>query len=218
MAQEELEIPEYESTAMKRMRQLSGGDNDSKSRELARYIQEIAGQYEENLQVVLIYRSDRMLRGGDQMSFQKRGFTAVRLTAYYENYLHQHQDVRKVKGIQYGDLPEFMDFGYLGKITRLNLATLASLANAPSVPRQVKINLSGLTNFTSIYWKAPRIGKVRGFLVLMRASDQPNWQREYFTSEPELTVPFSKDNYLFAVQAVGTNGLKSQAVFPEIVP
>lgn len=209
-------IPLYETAQMVREREALGGENDSRSRELARYIKGIAEEYVDNLHVVLIYREDRFLRGGDHLPFLKRGFTAVRLTDYYENYNHQHQDPRTENGIEYGDLLKFVDIGYLRKNTCLNLASMASLANAPSGPREAKIDISRLTNYTRLYWNAPKEGKAKGYDVLMRATDQPVWQRAFYTTQTEMVLPYSKDNYFFAVQAVGENGLKSIAVFPGI--
>lgn len=88
-------IPAAETPQQARMRRMTGGDNDSPSRELARYLFEIAQKYVPNLDVVLIYRPDRFLRGGDHLPFQQKGYTAVRLTEYYENFTHQHQDIRQ---------------------------------------------------------------------------------------------------------------------------
>lgn len=209
-------IPLYETPKMAAVRRAESGENDSRSRELARYIREIADQYVDNLHVVLVYRPDRFLRGGDHLPFARLGYTAVRLTDYYENFYHQHQDIRIQDGIEYGDLPKFMDFEYLRKNTCLNLAVLSSVANAPSVPQQVKIDVSKLGNTTKIYWDAPKIGKPKGYYLLMRETDEPMWQKKYFTPDLQIIVPYSKDNYFFAVQAVGNNGLVSLPVFPDI--
>ncbi len=132
-----------------------GLENDGKARQLARYVKEIGERYVDNLEVVMIYRNDRFLRGGDHTPFVNRGFTAVRITEMNENYYHQHQDVRLENGIQYGDLPEYMDFEYLRKNTCMNLANLANLAKAPPMPREVKVETRRLTNFTNLSLKAP---------------------------------------------------------------
>lgn len=209
-------VPAVETQQEQRMRKLLGGGNDSRSRELARYIKAVCEQYVDNLDVKLIYRPDRFLRGGDHLPFQQRGYAAVRITDFYENFDHQHQDIRTEHGIVYGDLQQFMDFEYLRKNTCLNLAVLASLANAPSVPQHAKIDISRLTNYTRLYWQAPAYGKAAGYYVLMRETDAPMWQKEFYTTGTELTVPYSKDNYFFAVQAVGENGMRSLPVFPGI--
>jgi len=209
-------IPATETPQEARLRKALGGENDSRSRELARYLKTIASVYVPNLTVQLIYRRDRFLRGGDHEPFQNRGYTAVRITDYYENYNHQHQDVRTEHGTAYGDLEQYMDFPYLRKTTGLNLATMASLATAPSGPVEAKIDVSRLTNKTRVYWKQPAHGKVKGYLVLMRETDQPMWQQKFYTDSVEMTVPYSKDNYFFGVQAVGENGHLSMPVFPGI--
>jgi hypothetical protein len=193
-----------------------GLENDSKSRELARYVKEIGERYVDHLHVVLVYRTDRFLRGGDHLPYLKNGFTAVRITEMNENFNHQHQDVRKENGIEYGDLPKFMDFEYLGKNTALNLANLANLAKAPSVPQEVKIKVTGLSNYSSLSWEAPEYGKVKGYYLLMRETSAAMWQKKIFTTQNSISVPYSKDNYFFAVESVNENGNESLPVVPGI--
>lgn len=191
-----------------------GSENDGASRQLARYVKEIGERYVDNLEVVMVYRPDRFLRGGDQTPFLQRGFTAVRITEMNENYNHQHQDVRKEKNIQYGDLPEFMDFEYLRKNTVLNLVNLANLAKSPGMPQDVKVEVRNLTNSTLLSWSAPKAGKPKGYYVLMRETYQPFWQKKFFTTETSLRLPYSKDNYFFAVQSVSQDGNESLPVVP----
>ncbi len=191
-----------------------GWENDGKARQLARYVKETAERYVDNLEVVLIYRNDRFLRGGDHTPFVNRGFAAVRITEMNENYYHQHQDVRVQNGIQYGDLPEFMDFEYLRKNTAMNLCNLANLAKSPSQPGEVKIETGRLTNFTNLNWKAPKSGKVKGYYVMMRETTSPYWQKKFFTTETRMELPYSKDNYFFAVQSVSENGNEGLPVMP----
>lgn len=164
-------IPVVETKEEAALRKALEGENDSRSRELARYIKMIAEQYVDKLEVQLIYRRDRFLRGGDHLPFQKRGITAVRMTDFYENYNHQHQNIRTENDVEYGDLQKFMDFEYLRKNTCLNLATLACLANAPSEPQQAKIDISRLTNNTRLSWEAPKYGKAKVYCILMRETD-----------------------------------------------
>ncbi|SFV30523.1 M20/M25/M40 family metallo-hydrolase [Thermoflavifilum thermophilum] len=209
-------IPAAETPEQARMRRMTNGDNDSPSRELARYLYEIARAYIPNLDVVLIYRPDRFLRGGDHLPFQQKGYTAVRLTEYYENFNHQHQDIRVEKGIHYGDLPEYMDFEYLRKNTALNLATLISLAKSPAAPAHAWLSAGELGNETTLRWMASASGHPAGYRVLMRDTDQPLWQQAFYTTDTTLTLPYSKDNVFFAVQAIGANGDMSLPVFPEI--
>jgi hypothetical protein len=191
-----------------------GLENDGRPRQLARYVKEVGERYVDNLEVVLIYRNDRFLRGGDHTPFVQRGFPAVRITEMNENYNHQHQDLRTEKGIVYGDLAEFMDFEYLRKNTAVNLSTLANLAKAPSVPLEVKVDVKNLTNSTSLTWRAPKNGKVKGYYVLMRETTAAHWQKKFFTFETSMTLPYSKDNYFFAVQSVGITDNEGLPVVP----
>ncbi|CAH0259291.1 MULTISPECIES: M28 family metallopeptidase [unclassified Pedobacter] len=193
-----------------------GLENDGKSRQLARYVKEIGERYVDQLEVKLIYRNDRFLRGGDHTPFVENGFTAVRITEMNENFDHQHQDLRTEKGIKYGDLQEFMDFEYLRKNTGVNIAVLANLAKAPSSPTEVKIDVKNLSNATFLYWKAPANGTVKGYYVLMRETSSAVWEKKFFTSATELRLPYSKDNYLFAVQSVGNDDNESLPVVPGI--
>ena len=209
-------IPAYETEKnIRNIRQL-GLENDGKARQLARYAKEIGERYVDNLEVVMIYRNDRFLRGGDHTSFIEQGYAAVRFTEMNENYYHQHQNVRVENGIQYGDLPEFMDFEYLRKNTAMNLSNLANLSKAPAMPEDVKIEVRRLSNYSSLSWKAPKTGKTKGYYVLVRETTSPVWQKKFFTTETNYNLPFSKDNYFFAVQSVNETGNESLAVVPGV--
>ncbi|QDH79777.1 M20/M25/M40 family metallo-hydrolase [Echinicola soli] len=207
-------VPLYETDEMAKLRQYTNGENDSKSRQFARYIKEVGERYVDQLEVKLVYRNDRFLRGGDHTPFSREGFTAVRICEYNENYTQQHQDLRTEDGVEYGDLPEHIDYEYLRKNTGVNLAVLASLASAPSVPLEVGIDVSQLTNSTTLRWQAPHNGEAKGYYVLMRETSSPVWEKKFFTENTSLTLPYSKDNYFFAVQAVGEDLVESRAVFP----
>lgn len=193
-----------------------GLENDGRPRQLARYVKETGERYVDNLEVVMIYRNDRFLRGGDHSPFVQRGYAAVRITEMNENYNHQHQDLRTEKGLQYGDLPEFMDFEYLRKNTGINLCVLANLAKAPSVPQTVLVEVRNLSNATSLSWKAPLHGKAKGYYVLMRETTSPVWQKKIYTAQASISLPYSKDNYFFAVQAVSDAGNESLPVVPGV--
>jgi Peptidase family M28 len=211
---EGLSAYELEKNA-KSIRQL-GLENDGRSRQLARYVKEIGERYVDNIEVKMVYRNDRFLRGGDHTPFVENGFAAIRITEMNENYTRQHQDVRKENGIQYGDLIEFIDFEYLRKNTGINLSTLANLAKAPSMPQEVKIDVKKLGNTSYLYWKKPVAGNVKGYYLLMRETTSAVWQKKIFTSATEITVPYSKDNYFFAVQSVNENGNEGLAVVPGV--
>ena len=209
-------LPSYElDKNAKNIRSL-GLENDGKSRQLARYVKEIGERYVDNLEIKLVYRNDRFLRGGDHTPFVENGFTAVRITEMNENYTHQHQDVRIENGIQYGDLIQFIDFEYLRKNTAMNLCNLANLASAPSMPVDVKIDVKKLGNSSYLFWKKPISGNVKGYFLLMRETTSAFWQKKIFTTTTEITVPYSKDNYFFAVQSVNENGNESLMVVPSV--
>ncbi|MDZ7936682.1 MAG: M28 family metallopeptidase [Emticicia sp.] len=193
-----------------------GAENDGKARQLARYVKETGERYVDNLEIVMIYRNDRFLRGGDHTPFVTRGFAAVRLSEMNENFLHQHQDLRTEKGVEYGDLIKFMDFEYLRKNTCVNLASLANLAKSPSLPQDVILDVRGLGNSTNLNWKAPKTGKVKGYYILMRETAMPYWQKKFFTPNLKISLPYSKDNYFFAVQAVSEDGNEGLPVIPRV--
>lgn len=193
-----------------------GFENDSESRQLARYIKEITEQYVKGLEIKLIYRNDRFLRGGDHTSFVNNGFPSVRLTEYYENYDHQHQDIRIENNKQYGDLPEFIDFKYLKKNVAANVAVLANLSKSASKPEKVEMEVKQLTNSTTLHWEKPKSGIPSGYYVLARETDSPVWQKKIFTRELSIKIPLSKDNYIFAVQSVNQSGNLSLPVIPGI--
>lgn len=209
-------LPAFETEKnAKAIRQL-GLENDGKSRQLARYVKETGERYVDNLDIVMIYRNDRFLRGGDHTAFVDNGYTAVRFTEMNENYYHQHQDVRKENGIQYGDLIEFMDFEYLRKNTAMNLSSLANLAKAPAMPQEVKIDVKKLGNTSLLYWKAPKTGSPKGYYVMMRETTSAVWQKKFFTADTQMVLPYSKDNYFFAVQSVNADGNESLPAVPAV--
>jgi hypothetical protein len=193
-----------------------GLENDGKSRQLARYVKEIGERYVDNLQVVMIYRNDRFLRGGDHTPYVQRGFAAVRFTEMNENYTRQHQNIRTENNIKYGDLEEHIDYEYLRKNTAMNLANLANLAKAPSIPDSVKMDVKKLSNATYLFWNTPKTGKTKGYYILIRETTSAFWQKKLFTTETAITLPYSKDNYFFAVQSVNETGNESLPVVPGI--
>ncbi|MBS1545317.1 MAG: M28 family metallopeptidase [Bacteroidetes bacterium] len=210
-------LPSFETEKRAKSIRQFGLENDGKSRQLARYTKEVGERYVDNLQVVMIYRNDRFLRGGDHTPYVDNDYAAVRFTEMNENFTHQHQDVRQENGIKYGDLPEFMDFEYLRKNTAMNLANLANLAKAPGIPEEVKLDNRNLTNSTSLQWKAPKSGQVKGYYVLLRETTSAVWQKKIFTKELNYTLPYSKDNYFFAVQSINESGNESLPVVPGVL-
>ncbi|MDQ2753108.1 MAG: M28 family metallopeptidase [Bacteroidota bacterium] len=209
-------LPFYELDKWGKTIRQFGLENDGKARQLARYVKETGERYVDNLEVVIIYRNDRFLRGGDHTPYVENGYAAVRITEMDENFYRQHQNVRKENDIQYGDLPEYIDFEYLRKNTALNLSNLANLVKSPPMPQEVKIDVRNLTNFTVLNWQAPKTGIVKGYYILMRETTSPVWQKKIFTTETSAKLPYSKDNYFFAVQSVSNTGNESLPVVPGI--
>jgi hypothetical protein len=193
----------------------TSGENDSPPRELARTVRDAAQRYVPEMTVKVVYRRDRYLRGGDHIPFLARGYTAVRFTEAHEDFRHQHQDVRMVDGVQYGDLPQFVDFEYLAGVARVNAAALASLARAPSPPSGVRIETLQLENRTTLFWAANTEADLAGYEIVWRDTTAPFWQGAQFVGNvTRATVPLSKDDYVFSVRAVGTGGHRSLATYP----
>ncbi len=208
-------VPAYETEQMTALRKYTSGENDGKARQLARYIKESGERYVDQLNVSLVFRNDRFGRGGDHTPFCQEGFTAVRICEFNENYDRTHKIPAIVNGIQEGDLPEYVDYEYVRKNAGMNLATIANLALAPFEPAGCGIVAGGLTNKTTLRWQAPEKGvKPAGYYVLLRETYQPLWEKKIFVKGTEVTLPYSKDNYFFAIQSVDGYGHESLAVFP----
>jgi len=207
-------LPAYELDKKANTIRNFGTENDGLARQLARYVKETGERYVPNLEVVMIYRNDRYLRGGDHTPYVQRGYAAVRITEMNENYTRQHQDVRVDKGVQYGDLIDHIDFEYLRKNTAMNLASLANLAKSPGKPLDVKVEVRRLTNMTNLSWSPPKSGKAKGYYVLLRETTAAQWQKKFFTTDIKIELPYSKDNYFFAVQAVSADGNEGLAEIP----
>ena len=202
---------------IRRIRAL-GGENDSLSRELARYIADVGRSYDAGVKPLLIFRLDRFLRGGDHYSFNQQGFAAIRFTEFREDFNHQHQNVRRdndnANGIEYGDLPKFVDFDYVAHVARLNAATLASLAAAPAPPAGVKMQTKNLDNDTTLAWE-PSTGAA-GYEVVWRSTNASDWEYvQTVSSGTRATLKVSKDNVIFGVRAVDAVGHRSLPVVPE---
>lgn len=192
---------------------LIGSENDSPSRELARYVGETTVHYLPNFHVRQIWRADRFLRGGDQESFEADGFPAIRFVEPNENFTHQHQDVRVENGVQFGDLPQYMDFDYLARATQANVAALASLALAPPQPANVKLIMHKLGYDTTLAWDAAP-GAAR-YDVVWRSTDAQTWQHvKDVGNVTQVTMPVSKDDYVFGVRSVDSTGHESVASYP----
>ncbi|SKB67871.1 M20/M25/M40 family metallo-hydrolase [Daejeonella lutea] len=206
-----------ETPAEATIRTSTGSENDGRARQFARYIKEVGERYVDQLEVKLIYRRDRYLRGGDHTPFSQAGYPGVRITEMNENFERQHQTVRKENGIDYGDLPDFVDYPYTQKVTRMNLASLANLALSPREPENVGVITSQLTNKTMLKWEKPNGESPAGYYVLMRETSSPVWERKFFTTNTNLELNYSKDNYFFGVQSVDAEGHESLVIIPKAV-
>jgi len=202
--------------AKPRLVNLLGTENDSPSRELARFIVSTDRLYLPTLHIQEIFRADRFLRGGDQESFQAEGYPAIRFTEASEVFEHQHQNVRVEHGVQYGDLPQYIDPNYLAQSTRANVAALATLALGPAAPTHVHIVLAHLGYTTTLRWR--RAADATAYEVLWRKTDAATWQHLRPVGDvTTVTLPISYDDYVFAVRSVDANGLRSVGVFPSPV-
>ena len=195
----------------------TGSENDGSARQFARYLKEVGERYVDQLDVKLIYRRDRYLRGGDHTPFSQLGYAGIRVTEMNENFDRQHQTVRKDNGTDYGDLPDFVDYDYTRKVTQLNLASLANLALAPREPQKVGIVTSGLTNKTELKWESPTGEEPLGYYVVMRETTSSVWEKKFFVTGTKAVLNYSKDNYYFGVQSVDKEGHESLVVIPRSV-
>jgi Peptidase family M28 len=209
-------VPSNETAAEANIRRSVGGENDAPSRQLARFIKEAGEHYVPGMKVTLVYRRDRYGRGGDHMPFVERGYAAVRFTEPNEDYRHQHQNVRLENGVQYGDLPEFVDFGYIANVARVNAASLAVLALAPARPKNVGILTARLSNDTDLRWDANKEPDLAGYEIVWRDTTSPVWTNSKTVGNvTTFTMKgMSKDNYFFGVRSVDKDGYRSPVSYP----
>jgi hypothetical protein len=195
------------------LRRSIGGENDSPPRQLGRFVRSVAANDSTGMDVRVVYRRDRYLRGGDHIGFLEQGYPAARFTEPNENFAHQHQNVRVENGVQFGDLPEFCDFAFTARVARVNAAALWSLATAPGTPKGAKIRTTALTNDSDLLWLATP-GAV-GYEVVWRETTAPDWTHVIDVGNVlAAKVDLSKDNVFFGVRAVGANGHRSPVASP----
>jgi len=206
-----------ETERMATIRRFTGGEVDSPSRNLARYVDRMADLYVPNLDIMMIYRLDRFGRGGHHRPFNDVGYPAVRIMEANEDYRRQHQDIRVEDGVEYGDVVEEVEFDFAAKLTALNAVTLASLAWAPAPPSRVEIE-GAVRPSTTLRWEpvdpvaAPDLA---GYNVYWRPTDEPQWRWSEFTTATEHTLEnVVIDNYIFGVASVAEGGFESPVVFP----
>jgi hypothetical protein len=200
-----------------------GGENDGMTHQLARFVQDNAPFSLTGMNIRVIWRRDRYLRGSDHISFQQHGYPAARLTEPRENFAHEHQDVRVDNGTQFGDLEKFVDFDYTARVARVNAAALWALATNPATPKKVEIHTAppaGFpgTNLTSLDWAANPEPDLAGYEVVMRETTSPVWTSAIPVGNvTSVTLNISKDNVQFGVRAVDTSGNRSPVGFPQVV-
>lgn len=209
-------VTSSESAEEANVRRSVGGENDSASRQLARFIKETGERYVPHMKVMMVYRRDRYGRGGDHIPFLERGFAAVRFTEPNEDYRHQHQNVRAENGIKFGDLPEFVDYPYVANVARVNAANLAMLALAPARPRSVAILTARLSNDTDLKWDANEEPDLTGYEILWRDTTATAWTNSRWVGNvTSYTMKgLSKDNFFFGVRSVDKQGNRSPVSFP----
>ncbi len=199
-----------------------GGENDGVSRQLGRYVQEVAPFELTGMNIRAIWRRDRYLRGSDHVSFQGQGYPAARFTEPRENFDHEHQNVQVQNGVQFGDLIQYVDFNYVARVAGINAAALWALASSPSTPKGLQIHttppptLAG-TNLTSLSWNANPESNLAGYEVVSRETTSPDWTEAIPVGNvTSVTLDISKDNVQFGLRAVDTNGNRSPVAFPQV--
>ena len=201
-----------------RNRRFRGGEVDSPSRNLARYIDWMADRYIPNLDTMVVYRLDRFRRGGHHRPFNDLGFPGVRIMETNENYNRQHQDLRTENGIVYGDTIDGVNFDYAAKLTALNAVSLAGMAWAPTPPAQVSIK-GAVSPDTTLSWQLAdkkENPQLAGYKIYWRLTDAPQWQYSKFVGKVESYTLKNVviDNYFFGVASVSKDGFESPVVFP----
>lgn len=206
-------VPTSETPQQTSIRQSIGGENDGNSRQLGRFVKNVAENDSTDMKVRMIWRRDRFLRSSDHVSFLRQAWPAARFSEPRENYNHEHQDVRVENGVQFGDLPEFCDFRYIARVTKVNLAALWSLAAGPGTPKGVRIAASALTNDTTLSWTVDP--NAATYEVVWRETTAPDWTNAIDVGTAgTVTIDMVKDNFQFGLRAVDANGRHSPVAFP----
>jgi Peptidase family M28 len=216
-------IPTSVTSAQITTMQAVGGENDGVSRQLGRFVREAAPFELTGMNIRLVWRRDRYLRASDHVSFQGKGYPAARFTEPRENFDHEHQNTQVVNGVQFGDLMQFVDFGYIARVTKVNAAALWALASSPATPKNVQIHVtvppgfSGI-NTTTLTWNPNPVPSLAGYEVVTRETTSPDWTTAIDAGNvTTVTLDIAKDNVQFGVRAVDQDGKRSPVAFPQVV-
>ncbi|HEY2577810.1 MAG TPA: M28 family metallopeptidase [Streptosporangiaceae bacterium] len=199
-----------------------GGENDGLSRQLGRYVGEVAPFWLTGMNVEMIWRRDRYLRASDHVSFQGQGYAAARFTEPRENFNHEHRNVEVVGGVQFGDLVEFVDFNYTARVAKVSGAALWALATSPATPKNLLIHVSPPPTFsgintTTLTWNANPETNLTGYEVVTRDTTAATWTNAINVGNvTSVTLNIAKDNVQFGVRAVDHNGNRSPVAFPTV--
>jgi hypothetical protein len=217
-------IPANVTPAEISLMQAVGGENDGLSRQLGRFAEEAALFELTGMNIRVIWRRDRYLRGSDHVSFQGQGYPAARFTEPRENFDHEHRNVQVINGVQFGDLLEFVDFNYVARVAKVNAAIMWALATGPGTPKNVEIHTTPPVGFagintTTLAWKANTETNLAGYEVVMRETTSPDWTTATDVGNvTTVTLNISKDNVQFGVRAVDQDGNRSPVGFPRRSP
>jgi hypothetical protein len=209
-------VPTLDTSLQAQLRVLVGGENDSQSRQLARFVKSVAENEETDMTVWMINRRDRYLRASDHVSYQSQGYPAARFTEPNETFAHEHQDVRVENGVQFGDLIQFDDFDYIARVAKVNAAAIWSLSEGPGTPKNLKIQAQVLTNSTTMTWDANTDPDLRGYEIVWRETTAPDWTNAIPVGNvTTFTLPLApKDNFQFGLRAIDKDGHHSPVAFP----
>jgi hypothetical protein len=213
-------IPTNVTSSQISLMQAVGGENDGRSRQLGRFVADVAPFNLTGMNIRRIWRRDRYLRASDHVSFQGQGYAAARFTEPRENFDHEHQNTAIFEGRQLGDLVQYVDFNYVARVTGVNAAALWALATSPGTPKNAQIhttppvNFAG-TNLTTLSWNANPETNVTGYEIVMRETTTPDWTSAIPVGNvTTVTLNISKDNVQFGIRAVDNQGNRSPAAFP----
>ncbi len=199
-------------------RRVTGGEVDSPSRNLARFIDRLVDGYVPNLDMMMVYRLDRFGRGGHHRPFNDAGFPAVRIMEANEDYRRQHQNIRVEDGVEYGDVIDEVEFDFAARLTAVNAISLAAMAWAPAPPRNVALE-GAVRPSTTLRWDpvpAERAPDLAGYRIYWRLTDASQWDSSVYVGDvtAHTLENIVIDNYLFGVASVSEDGYESPVVFP----